>query len=99
MCARFLFKDFPTAMKEKLPLTHRESWILSNFDLGVKDPMENAKLIDPGFPLMTPDQQAAILKEVETGQAVVPQGWLRVVGAQICLPFSSFNFGKVCIIF
>eukprot|EP00667_Euglena_gracilis_P009955 EG_transcript_10115 len=47
-------------------VTERESWILSNFDLGVKDPMENAKLIDPGFPLMTPDQQAAILKEVET---------------------------------
>eukprot|EP00667_Euglena_gracilis_P006812 EG_transcript_6875 len=47
-------------------VTERESWILCNFDLGIKDYTDNAKLIDPGFPVMTPDQQKAILLEVET---------------------------------
>ncbi len=47
-------------------VTERESWILSNKE---KDPAlsaeENAKLIDPGYEMMSPAQQAAIQREVE----------------------------------
>ena len=46
-------------------VTERESWILGNKD---KDPgmsvEKNAESIEPGYPLMTPDQQAALRKEV-----------------------------------
>jgi len=47
-------------------VTERESWILGNKeanpDLSVED---NAKLVDPGFDMMSPDQQNDIKKEVE----------------------------------
>ena len=48
-------------------VTERESWILGNkenkSDLGVE---ENARMIDPGYDMMSPDQQAGIRREVET---------------------------------
>jgi isocitrate dehydrogenase len=47
-------------------VTERESWILGNKE---KDPgisvEENAKQVDPGFDMMSPDQQESIKKEVE----------------------------------
>jgi isocitrate dehydrogenase len=47
-------------------VTQRESWIIDNFDskpnLSIE---ENAKLIEPGYTMMTPDQQGEIRKEVE----------------------------------
>jgi isocitrate dehydrogenase len=47
-------------------VTERESWILGNKEktpaLSVED---NARMIDPGFEMMSPDQQADIQREVE----------------------------------
>jgi isocitrate dehydrogenase len=47
-------------------VTERESWILGNKEtnpeLGVE---ENARMIDPGYDMMSPDQQAGICSEVE----------------------------------
>ncbi|MBV5350011.1 NADP-dependent isocitrate dehydrogenase, partial [bacterium] len=47
-------------------VTERESWILGNKetnpDLSVE---ENAKMIDPGFDMMSPAQQNDIKREVE----------------------------------
>ncbi len=47
-------------------VTERESWILGNKE-GNADltPEGNAKAIDPGFDMMTADQKAKIVKEVE----------------------------------
>jgi isocitrate dehydrogenase len=47
-------------------VTERESWILGNVESKPGITAEaNAKLIDPGFDMMTPDQQGKIVKEVE----------------------------------
>jgi len=64
------FKDWgyalATAEFRSEIVTERESWILGNREnnphLSVE---ENARLIDPGFEMMSPDQQASIMKEVE----------------------------------
>lgn len=54
-------------------VTERESWILGNKEANAALSAEgNAKLIDPGFDLMIPDQQAKIVKEVE---AVLTSIW------------------------
>ncbi len=47
-------------------VTERESWILGNKEAN-KDltPEANAKMIDPGYDMMTPDQKAKIVKEVD----------------------------------
>ncbi|MFH2104423.1 MAG: NADP-dependent isocitrate dehydrogenase [Chloroflexota bacterium] len=54
-------------------VTERESWILGNRE---KDPglsvEANARLIDPGFEMMSPDQQAEIKSEVEEALALWP---------------------------
>lgn len=46
-------------------VTQRESWILDNIDhqpgLGIE---ENARLIEPGYDMMTPDQQHAVRDEI-----------------------------------
>lgn len=47
-------------------VTERESWIIDNFDSGVKDVEENAKKIEPGFDMMTDGQQDELRKEVAT---------------------------------
>jgi isocitrate dehydrogenase len=47
-------------------VTERESWILDNRDhnpdLGIED---NARMIEPGYPLMTPEQQKQVIREIE----------------------------------
>ncbi|GAB4502805.1 MAG: hypothetical protein Fur0035_23610 [Anaerolineales bacterium] len=54
-------------------VTERETWILGNKE---KNPAltveENAKEIDPGYDMMSPDQQASIRKEVEEALALWP---------------------------
>ncbi len=54
-------------------VTERETWILANKE---RDPgltaEGNARVIDPGFNMMSPDQQNEIKKEVETGLALWP---------------------------
>ena len=64
------FKDWAYAVGKRdfrnEVVTERESWILGNQE---KNPAltvaENAKLIDPGFEMMSPAQQAEIQAEVE----------------------------------
>ena len=47
-------------------VTERESWILDNTDKNASLSAEaNARAIDPGFDLMTPDQQKKVVAEVE----------------------------------
>jgi isocitrate dehydrogenase len=54
-------------------VTERESWILGNREskpgISVED---NAREIDPGYDLMTPDQQAKVRKDVEAALALWP---------------------------
>src|SRR5215468_1196810 len=54
-------------------VTERESWILGNRearpDISVED---NAREIDPGYNLMTPDQQAKVRRDVEAALALWP---------------------------
>jgi isocitrate dehydrogenase len=54
-------------------VTQRESWIIGNKDnnqaLTVE---ENARLIEPGYNLMTPAQQADLRSEVETALQLMP---------------------------
>jgi isocitrate dehydrogenase len=54
-------------------VTERESWILGNQEstpgLSVED---NAKRVDPGYEMMTPDQQAKLRKEIEAALALRP---------------------------
>eukprot|EP01011_Urceolus_sp_BLP5_P000998 TRINITY_DN1921_c0_g1_i1.p1 TRINITY_DN1921_c0_g1~~TRINITY_DN1921_c0_g1_i1.p1 ORF type:complete len:319 (+),score=81.53 TRINITY_DN1921_c0_g1_i1:187-1143(+) len=45
-------------------VTERESWILGNYEAGITSVEKNAELIEPGFDMMTPKQQEAILAEV-----------------------------------
>ncbi len=47
-------------------VTERESWILGNREANpALTPEANAKMIDPGFDMMTPDQKGKIVKEVK----------------------------------
>jgi isocitrate dehydrogenase len=47
-------------------VTERESWILGNKDANAALSSEaNAKMIDPGFDMMTPDQKGKIVKEID----------------------------------
>jgi isocitrate dehydrogenase len=54
-------------------VTERESWILGNKEgkpaISVE---ENAREIDPGYDMMTPDQQAKVRKDVEAALALSP---------------------------
>jgi isocitrate dehydrogenase len=48
-------------------VTERESWILGNKEANAALSAEaNARMIEPGFDMMTPDQKAKIVKEVDT---------------------------------
>jgi isocitrate dehydrogenase len=55
----------------KQVVTERESWILGNQEkdagLSVED---NARQVDPGYEMMTPDQQAKLRKEIEAALAL-----------------------------
>jgi len=54
-------------------VTERESWILGNKEakpgLSVE---ENARQVEPGYDMMTPDQQGKLRKEIETALALWP---------------------------
>ncbi|MBI2997868.1 MAG: NADP-dependent isocitrate dehydrogenase [Deltaproteobacteria bacterium] len=71
------FKDWGYALAKREfrndIVTERETWILGNKEnkpnLSVED---NAKLSDPGFDMMSPDQQNDIKKEVETALKLWP---------------------------
>jgi isocitrate dehydrogenase len=54
-------------------VTERESWILGNKDGNTSLTSEaNAKMIEPGFDMMTPDQKSKIVAEVETVLKLAP---------------------------
>ena len=65
------FKDWgykvATQFYREHVVTERESWILGNKDQDKNLSAEaNAKMIDPGYDMMTPDQKSRIVKEVES---------------------------------
>ncbi len=52
-------------------VTERESWILGNREAKAGISVEeNAREIEPGYDMMTPDQQAAVKKDVEAALAL-----------------------------
>jgi isocitrate dehydrogenase len=52
-------------------VTERESWILGNREAKAGITVEeNAREIDPGYDMMTPDQQASVKKDVEAALAL-----------------------------
>jgi isocitrate dehydrogenase len=54
-------------------VTERESWILSNQEANTELTVEqNARMIDPGYYLMTEPQKEAVRKEVEQALALMP---------------------------
>src|SRR5262244_3659690 len=54
-------------------VTERESWILGNREARPTISVEqNAREIDPGYDLMTPDQQAKVRRDVEAALALWP---------------------------
>jgi isocitrate dehydrogenase len=54
-------------------VTERESWILGNKESKPDTSVEaNAREIDPGYDMMTPDQQAKVRKDVEAALALAP---------------------------
>jgi isocitrate dehydrogenase len=71
------FKDWGYALAKREfrndVVTERETWILGNKEqkpgLSVED---NAKMTDPGFDMMSPDQQNDIKREVETALKLWP---------------------------
>jgi isocitrate dehydrogenase len=71
------FKDWGYALAasefRSRVVTERESWVISNQDrnpaLSVE---ENAKMIDPGYDMMSPQQQEGIRKEVEAALTLLP---------------------------
>ena len=54
-------------------VTQRESWVLGNID---KNPAinieDNAKLVEPGYYMMTPEQQKAVRDEIELAMQLLP---------------------------
>ncbi|MBU6413543.1 MAG: NADP-dependent isocitrate dehydrogenase [Planctomycetes bacterium] len=70
------FKDWGYALATREfradTITERESWILGNKEANSDLSAEgNAKAIDPGYDMMTPDQKAKIVKEVESVLAAI----------------------------
>ena len=63
------FKDWGYALAKReyrsQIVIQRESWILDNKDNGADDIEENAKLLEPGYDMMTDGQQEELRKEVE----------------------------------
>jgi isocitrate dehydrogenase len=54
-------------------VTERETWILANKERNADISVEgNAKIVDPGFDMMSPAQQAEIKEEVEEALALWP---------------------------
>jgi isocitrate dehydrogenase len=54
-------------------ITQRESWILSNVDKNPEISVEdNARLVEPGYYMMIPDQQKALRDEIMEGLKLLP---------------------------
>jgi isocitrate dehydrogenase len=54
-------------------ITERESWILGNREANANlSSEENAKMIDPGYDMMTPDQKKKVVAEVEAALKLWP---------------------------
>jgi isocitrate dehydrogenase len=54
-------------------VTQRESWILGNIDKNPEITVEeNSKLIEPGYYMMTPDQQNMVRDEIAEGIKLLP---------------------------
>jgi isocitrate dehydrogenase len=54
-------------------VTERESWILGNKEANPDlTPQANARMIDPGYDMMTPEQQKKVVAEVEAALALWP---------------------------
>lgn len=54
-------------------ITQRESWILSNFEHRPEiTPEENARLVEPGYDMMTPEQKKSVLDEIGKAMALLP---------------------------
>jgi len=71
------FKDWGYALAKRefrgQIVTERETWILGNKEANPKLSVEdNAKMIDPGFDMMSPDQQNEIKAEVEEALKLWP---------------------------
>ncbi|HYF13780.1 MAG TPA: isocitrate dehydrogenase (NADP(+)) [Phycisphaerales bacterium] len=71
------FKDWgyrvATAFFREHTVTERESWILGNKEANTDLSSEaNARMIDPGFDMMTPDQQKRIVAEIDTALKLWP---------------------------
>ncbi|MGD9688992.1 MAG: isocitrate dehydrogenase (NADP(+)) [Phycisphaerales bacterium] len=71
------FKDWgyqiATSFFRNQVVTERESWILGNKESNPSlSAEENARMIDPGFDMMTPAQKTAIVAEVETVLKLAP---------------------------
>ncbi|HRP64074.1 MAG TPA: isocitrate dehydrogenase (NADP(+)) [Phycisphaerales bacterium] len=65
-------------------VTERESWILGNKEANPNlSPEDNARMIDPGFDMMTPQQKAQVVKEVEEALKLWPThgsgGWKKML--------------------
>ncbi len=71
------FKDWGYALAQRdfrdRCVTERETWILGNKESNADlSPEANAKMIDPGYDMMTPDQQKKVVAEVETALKLWP---------------------------
>ena len=69
------FRDWGYALAKRdfrqQVVSERESWILGNKEANSAISVEdNARAIDPGYDLMTPDQQAKVRADVEAGLAL-----------------------------
>jgi isocitrate dehydrogenase len=54
-------------------ITERESWILGNAESSPGLTTEaNARMVDPGYDMMTPDQQKKLIAEIETALKLTP---------------------------
>ncbi len=71
------FKDWGYALAQRefreQCVTERESWILGNKEANADLSAEgNARMIDPGFDMMTPEQKGKVVAEVETALKLWP---------------------------
>ncbi len=71
------FKDWGYALAQRefreQCVTERESWILGNKEANADLSAEgNARIIDPGFDMMTPEQKGKVVAEVETALKLWP---------------------------
>ena len=71
------FKDWGYALAtsefRSSVVTERESWIINNQDRNSALTIEeNARMIDPGYDMMSPHQQEGICSEVETALTLLP---------------------------